>query len=76
MGSARESTRYDGLWVAVCRSWEIERERFAGPATCQIRFGEQPTLTEPKGIIVHIVRIVHNSVSQDTEKFRISPAED
>lgn len=38
---------FDGLWVALGQPWEIERERFAGPATCQVHFGEMPTLTEP-----------------------------
>jgi hypothetical protein len=37
----------DGLWEAVSAVGSIERERFAGPpATCQIRFGELPTLTD------------------------------
>jgi len=50
LGSARESTLGRPVGSRVF-SRGRSRERFAGPATCQIRFGELPTPTEPTMIL-------------------------
>jgi hypothetical protein len=51
--------------------WEIERERFAGPATCQIRFGELPTLTEPARTIGRISFFVYGTKTSQAQNGRI-----
>src|SRR4029079_16016220 len=54
----------------VSRGRSRERDSQA-PRLCQIRFGELPTLTVPKGIILHFGWTVHTSINLDSYTFRI-----